>query len=507
MCSLHGNVEEMKKTSNDTLVHFDDARREQAQERYEAIRPFLEDGVPLPHLSELQGRSLRTLRYWVAAFREDNLLGLVPKPRSDSGRHRLKEELRTLIEGVALCPPKRPTTLVHTEVVAEARRKGFRPPSYRQVLAIVNDIPDSLMSMAHEDTKTHKQKYDLLIRFEAQAANERWQVDHKHLDVWLEDGKGKAKKPWLTVVEDDHSRAIAGYYLHFEAPSAQCVAIALRHAILADGDPRWSVCGIPDIFYSDNGPDFTSNRIEQVAAQLGMELVFSIPEQPRGRGKIERFFETLEQMFLPSLPGFLPGGRPPEDQPLLSLDSCNLRLKQWLLDVYHERVHRGTGQKPVERWEADGFVPRMLESSEHLDLLLNTVADTRRVQREGISFKGHYYSDLTLAAFIGEDVVIRYDPSDAGEVRVYHGGEFICKAVCFELVGGSFTQKEVRKANSANRKRLRAELRNYEATSEEFLAARNGESADGSYSREQVGQEETKDKDPEYEALKGYEEE
>jgi putative transposase len=39
-----------------------------------------------------------------------------------------------------------------------------------------------------------------------------------------------------------------------------------------------------------------------------MRLIFSAPGQPRGRGRIERFFETVNQMFLCSLPGYIEAG-------------------------------------------------------------------------------------------------------------------------------------------------------------------------------------------------------
>ena len=38
-------------------------------------------------------------------------------------------------------------------------------------------------------------------------------------------------KPWLTVVMDDYSRAVAGYFLTFDAPSALNTSLALRQAI------------------------------------------------------------------------------------------------------------------------------------------------------------------------------------------------------------------------------------------------------------------------------------
>jgi len=70
------------------------------------------------------------------------------------------------------------------------------------------------------------------------------------------------------------------------------------------------VRGIPEVFYTDHGSDFTSRHIEQVAADLKMRLVFSLPGQPRGRGKIERLFNTINQMCLAELPGYAPRGTP-----------------------------------------------------------------------------------------------------------------------------------------------------------------------------------------------------
>ncbi|GHO50286.1 Mu transposase C-terminal domain-containing protein [Ktedonospora formicarum] len=52
----------------------------------------------------------------------------------------------------------------------------------------------------------------------------------------------------------------------------------------------------------------------------------------------------------------------------------------------------------------------MPESLEQLDLLLVQVARKRRVQQSGIAFEGYTYIDPMLAAYVGEEVQIRYDP-------------------------------------------------------------------------------------------------
>jgi len=135
-------------------------------------------------------------------------------------------------------------------------------------------------------------------------------------------------------VIDDYSRAIAGYYLGFEPPSVLRTSLALRQGIWRKSDPRWPVCGIPNILYTDNGSDFTSRHMEQVAADLKIQLVFSTPGHPRGRGKIERFFRTLNDKFLCTLDGYLGKVR---RRPSLTLEELDARFRAFLLEEYHAR--------------------------------------------------------------------------------------------------------------------------------------------------------------------------
>jgi putative transposase len=141
-------------------------------------------------------------------------------------------------------------------------------------------------------------------------------------------------RPWLTIILDDHSRAVAGYALSLHAPSSIHTALALRQAIWRKGDPHWSVCGIPETFYTDHGSDFTSHHLEQVAADLHMALVFSIAGKPRGRGKVERAFRSINQVFLCHLPGYTPPGSPPE-KAVLTLPELDSRLRTYLVETYN----------------------------------------------------------------------------------------------------------------------------------------------------------------------------
>ena len=196
------------------------------------------------------------------------------------------------------------------------------------------------------------------------------QADHTPLDILLVRPDGQTAKPWLTNVIDDYSRAVAGYFLSFEDPSVLHTSLALRQAIWRKEEPRWIVCGIPDVLYTGNGSDFTSQHLEQVGADLKIRLVFSIPGKPRGRGRIERFFATVNEMFLCQLDGYAPSGRGVRGKASLTLAGLDAKLKAFLLNVYHRRDNAETKTPPIERWEANGFLPRMPDSLEQLDLLL-----------------------------------------------------------------------------------------------------------------------------------------
>jgi putative transposase len=170
----------------------------------------------------------------------------------------------------------------------------------------------------------YRERFELVYRREAAAPNEIWQADHTQLDILILDEQQRPLRPWLTVIEDDHSRAIAGYVVFVGAPSALQTALALRHAIRRKAHPAWPVCGIPEILYCDHGSDFTSRHIEAVCADPRTCLVHSTAGVPQGRGKLERLFGTITSKLLCGLPGWLPpeSGKP-ATPPALSLSELD----------------------------------------------------------------------------------------------------------------------------------------------------------------------------------------
>jgi putative transposase len=459
------------------LSGLSEAERARAFERFELLRPSLEEGVPLARVARDRGLALRTARRWAAQYRREGLAGLARKGRSDRGKRRLSDTLRQAIEGLALKKPPLSAASIHRQVIAFAEQLGEAPPGYDAVYHLIRDLDPALRTLAQEGTKAYADAFDLVHRHEAAGPNAVWQADHTELDIVLKDGRGRPEKPWLTVILDDYSRAVAGYTLFFGSPSAIQTALALRQAIWRKGRPGWQVCGIPGILYSDHGSDFTSRHLEQVAADLKIRLINSGVGRPRGRGKIERFFESVSQVLLPRLPGYAPAGAAPSAE--LTLAELAVELERFVVDEYHNEPHTTTGFKPHARWTSGVFLPRMPESLEQLDLLLLTVPKTRRVHPDGIRFSGLRYIDPLLAAYVGEGVLLRYDPRDITEVRVFHEGRFVCRAVCQELAGETVPLREVIRAREQRRRELRRTIQDRRKVVDSLLEARRGCATEG----------------------------
>jgi putative transposase len=472
----------------DQLAGLTEEIRKLALERFRLLQPHLEDDRPLKLVAAEAEIPFRTAQRWVALYRKFGLAALARKSRADRGERRaVSVKIKEAIEGLALQKPPLPITAVCRQVRHMAQDLGEEPPSYWVVYRIVSSLPADLVTLAHQGSKVYGESFELIHRREAAGPNAIWQADHTPLDILLIRPDGETAKPWLSTVIDDYSRAVPGYFLSFQDPSALHTSLALRQAIWRKEDSRWVVCGIPDVLYTDNGSDFTSNHLEQVGADLKIRLVFSIPGKPRGRGRIERFFSTVNEMFLCELDGYAPAGGVVRGKPTLTLAEFDARFRVFLLDVYHRRQNAETKTPPVERWEANGFLPRMPDSLEQLDLLLIQVAKARQVRADGIHFQSLRYISTTLAAYVGETVTLRFDPRDMAEIRVFHEDKFLCRAVCAELAGETVPLRQILSARNRRRRELWGVLRDRESAVNTLLDLKRGGITEKEHAQQESG--------------------
>jgi len=72
-------------------------------------------------------------------------------------------------------------------------------------------IDPVLRTLALEGNAAYRDRFELVHRRSASRPNEQWQADHTLLDLQIIDAHGRPDRPWLTVVLNDYSRAVAGY--------------------------------------------------------------------------------------------------------------------------------------------------------------------------------------------------------------------------------------------------------------------------------------------------------
>ena len=161
------------------------AQREPALARWQVLRAHLEDGCPLVRVAGEHGVPERTLRRWLAAYREGGLAALARRPRSDRGTRRMPPELQSLIEGLALRRPPPTIATVHRQAAKVARAQGWAAPGYAAVYDVVRNIDPAMATLAHEGSKRYREVFDLVHRREAAKPNEIWQADHTLLDLWV----------------------------------------------------------------------------------------------------------------------------------------------------------------------------------------------------------------------------------------------------------------------------------------------------------------------------------
>jgi putative transposase len=196
---------------------------------------------------------------------------------------------------------------------------------------------------------------------------------------------------------------------------------------------------------------------------LGIQLSFATPYLARAKGKIERFFDTLNMQLWCELPGYVGGNlqdRPPIVQPTLTLQEVEGYLVTFVLQGYHQQIHSTTREQPAARWQQPSFTPRLPASERELDLLL-LFTEERVVQRQGIRFYRLDYWAHELVDHIGQRVQVRYDPENIREIVIYHDNQFICVATTPQLDGLDINLADWRALQARQRRSIREVIKAY----------------------------------------------
>ena len=437
------------------------------------------------------GLSLRSLRRLQRQYREDGLAGIKRQGRSDEGHFRVTETWREFILETYRAGNRgqRQTSRAQVAKLVESRAAELGEhdyPSRRSVYRVLSaeikraDQKAKCRSVGWQGEQLKlrtKEGIELAVEY----SNQVWQCDHTRADIMVVDSHGEPLGcPTLTTVVDTYSRCLVGLHLGMSYPSAAVTCLALRHAILPkqyrhDYEPQnlWDSYGVPQYLYTDAGKDFTSSHIDQIANSLG--IVLCLRRRPSDGGIVERPFGTINTEFFSTLPGYttrrLKGHQSAvEAEACLTLEQLEGLLIRYIVDNYNQQPDARIGKESrLGRWRSGlTATARALEERE-LDLLLMR-QDRRRVYRGGfIRFANLLYKGEYLEGYVGEQVVLRYNPRDITSLYIYRSqGErdvFLTRAHAQNLETERLSLSEA-KAISRRLREARQEITNESVLSE-----------------------------------------
>jgi putative transposase len=402
-----------------------------AQERI--VKLALRDGIEAAALEA--GRSTRTIRRLIARYQlSPTLLTFIPRklgPASGSRRFGLDRE--ALIEEAVERWMGSREPLPMERAVEDVRRlfgtAGLQSVSRNSVLRRIIEHCGKPVALAPVEG----------VRAEVPRTRRALgivQADHTPVDLIVVDDVNRLPigRPWITIIFDVASRAVLGFHVTLEAPSATSVALALSMACLSKGkwlqevgvDADWPMSGIPDVLHLDNATEFHSEALRRGCERYGIRLEYRAPGQPHTGGHIERYLGTLMRR-IHGLPGTTMsnvkqrGNYPSEKRASLTLRELESWLTLEIAGRYHHAIHRGIHLTPSAAWtKALGHRP--IPGPHHPDqfVLDFLPAVSRQIGRGGFQlFHIRYWDPLLTRLFpASQRLLVRYDPRNLAQVWV-----------------------------------------------------------------------------------------
>ncbi|ASS88869.1 IS481 family transposase [Caldifermentibacillus hisashii] len=366
-------------------------REQVALFRYGIIAPLLNGQVDSKqYFEELEGKvhsipyygerkiAVKTVKEWLLNYRRNGFDALKPKKRADRGNsRRLSPDDQDHILDIRKKFLHMPVSVFYEQLIrqGEINRNQISYSTINRLLKKHN-LSGKILSAIPERKRFAHEKVNIL-----------WQADLSH-GPYIKI-KGKVKKTFLIAYIDDCSRLVP-FAQFFTSEGFDGLRIVTKEALIRRGKPA--------IIYADNGKIYRSETLQYACAQLGITLTHTQPYDPQSKGKIERFFKTVQTRFYPLL----------KAEPVESLEELNERFWRWLEEDYHRREHASLdGKTPHEVFHSQLESITFLEDTSILDSIFMK-REQRKVKADGtISLNKQLYE--VPADFIGYSVDVRID--------------------------------------------------------------------------------------------------
>ena len=375
-------------------------RREIALFRFSLIAPILNNTYPnktvKDYLEEICAKvydsplglkkeyAPSTIKEWLRLYKTKGIDGLYPKNRSDKGESRkLKAEVKELVISIKKANPKRTAKSIYQEIIITTKVKPFELS-----LSTVQRYIKNLDLSTDSNIKDRR-------AFEFENANDCWQSDISvgpYLTI-----NGVKHKTYIVAFLDDASRLIVSCKA-FKSDNLLSVLEVFKDAVATRGVPK-------KVFF-DNGKVYRSGQMELICASLGCALCFAEPYSPQSKGKIERWFQTLQKQWQQLI----------DTSSFQSIDELNKSLNEYVELNYNRAYHNGIKDKPINKFLANIDNIKRFTEQELRNVFLYRVE--RKVKNDStVSIDKEIYE--VPSKYIGSKLYIRYDPTNNEEAFIF----------------------------------------------------------------------------------------
>lgn len=393
-------------------------RQEIALFRYGLIAPLVNGQVdPKTYLKEVAERihqvphhgekriAAKTILDWCTQYKKGGFEALKPKRRSDRGHsRRLSPEEEDHILALRKKHPHMLVTVFYQHLIEQGEIQSISYFTIYRLLKKYNLVGKEILPIPERK------------RFAYDQVNELWQGDLSHGPLIRVNGK--TQKTFLIAYIDDCSRVVP-YAQFFSSEKFDGLRIVTKEALLRYGKPKR--------IYSDNGKIYRAEPLQYACAELGITLIHTQPYDPQSKGKIERFFRTVQTRFYPLL----------EMNSPKSLEELNERFWKWLEEDYHRKPHASlNGKTPHEVFQSQVHLVSFVEDSDWLDSIF-LKREYRKVKADGtVTLNKQLYE--VPPRFIGQSIELRYDEQG---VYVYEDGQRVAEAVLVRFEDNAYVKR------------------------------------------------------------------
>ncbi|MGN0974340.1 MAG: DDE-type integrase/transposase/recombinase [Bacilli bacterium] len=375
-------------------------RREIALFRFSLIAPILNNTYPnktvKDYLEEICAKvydsplglkkeyAPSTIKEWLRLYKTKGIDGLYPKNRSDKGNSRkLKAEVKELVISLKKANPKRTAKSIYQEIIITTKIKPFELS-----LSTVQRYIKNLDLSTDSNIKDRR-------AFEFENPNDCWQSDISvgpYLTI-----NGVKHKTYIIAFLDDASRLIVSCKA-FKSDNLLSVLEVFKDAVATRGVPK-------KVFF-DNGKVYRSGQMELICASLGCALCFAEPYSPQSKGKIERWFQTLQKQWQQLI----------DTSSFQSIEELNKSLNEYVELNYNRAYHNGIKNKPINKFLANIDNIKRFTEQELRNVFLYRVE--RKVKNDStVSIDKEIYE--VPSKYIGSKLYIRYDPTNNEEAFIF----------------------------------------------------------------------------------------